>query len=357
MSIVCADDYRSRARGLLPAPLWDFIEGGSGDELTVDANRLAFDRISLRPRVLVDVSERSTATSVFGAALASPIGIAPTAYQRMLHPEGEVATARGAGQAGGLFVVSIFASRTLEEIAAAATGPLWLQLYWLRQRSALSRLVARAETAGYQALVLTVDAPVIGKRLRDLRNGFAIDAGVRAVNLDDALTEGKHISTPGTSAIATHAAATFDTSITWADLSWLRSTTALPLVLKGILTAEDAELAVAHGVDGIIVSNHGGRQLDGAIPAMRALPEVVAAVAGRVPVLLDGGVRRGRDILIALASGADAVLIGRPALWALTVDGSDGVAHLLSMLTEELSHTMALTGRPKLADLDPTVLA
>jgi 4-hydroxymandelate oxidase len=357
VSIVCADDYRSRAHGLLPAPLWDFIDGGSGAELTVDANSAAFDATLLRPRVLVDVTERQTATCLFGGAMTGPLGIAPMAYQRLVHPEGEVAAARGAGQAGALFVASIFASRTVEEIAAATTGPLWLQLYWLRRRETLCHLVARAEAAGYQALVLTVDAPVIGKRLRDLRNGFAIDPDVRAVNLDESITAGKHISRPGASAIATHAAATFDTSITWADLAWLRSITTLPLVLKGILTAEDAELAITHGVDGIIVSNHGGRQLDGAIPALRALPSVASAVAGRIPVLLDGGVRRGRDILIALAHGADAVLVGRPALWALAVAGGDGVSHLLRMLIEELSDTMALTGQVKLTDLDPTVLA
>lgn len=357
MSIVCADDYRSLAQGLLPQQLWDYIDGGSGDELTLGTSRRAFNDMLLRPRVLVDVSERQTSTSLFGAQLAAPLGVAPTAYHRLVHPDGESATARGAGAAGALFVVSIFASRTLEEIAQAASGPLWLQLYWLHDRTALAELATRAEAAGYQALVLTVDAPVIGKRLRDLRNGFAVDPDVRAVNLDSALMASTHTSLPGASAIATHAAATFDQSITWADLAWLRGITDLPVLIKGVLSPADALLAVAHGVDGIIVSNHGGRQLDGAIPALRALPEVVAAVAGRVPVLLDGGVRRGRDILIALAYGASAVLVGRPVLWALTVGGADGVANLLEMLTEELSHTMALTGRPKLSDLDPTVLA
>ncbi len=351
MPILCTDDYRALAQPRLPADVWDFIDGGSGAELTLDANRRLFDRALLRPRVLVDVSVTDTTTKLLGGALAAPLGVAPVAYHRLAHPDGEVATAQGAGAAGALFVVSIFASRSLEEIAAAATGPLWLQLYWLRRRSALADLARRAQDAGYRALVLTVDAPRIGRRLRDQRNGFAVDPAIRAVNLDDALMATTHEPVAGASAIAAHAAQTFDPTVTWADLAWLRSLTDLPLVLKGVLTAEDADRAVEHGADAIIVSNHGGRQLDGAVPALRALPEVVAAVAGRCPVLLDGGVRHGRDAFVALALGASAVLVGRPALWALAVDGADGVAHLLRLLTEELAHTMALAGRPRSADI------
>lgn len=351
MSIVCVEDYQTLARDRLDPQLWDFIAGGGGDELTLHANRRAFDQLQVRPRVLVDVSICSTTTSLLGSRLSAPLAIAPTAYHRLAHPDGEVATARGAGRAGTPLVVSIFASRTLEEIAAAATGPLWLQLYWLQRRSAIADLARRAKAAGYRALVLTVDAPRIGRRLRDLRSGFAIDPGVRAVNLDQELMAASHQRAAGESAIAVHAAQNFDQTITWDDLAWLRAVTDLPLVLKGILTAEDAARAVDHGVDAIIVSNHGGRQLDGAVPSLHALPEVVAAVNGACPVLLDGGVRHGRDIFIALALGASAVLVGRPALWALAVDGADGVAHLLSMLTDELEHTMALAGRPSLTDI------
>ncbi|WP_246157632.1 alpha-hydroxy acid oxidase [Catellatospora sichuanensis] len=347
--MLCTDDYRALARPRLPADVWDYIDGGSGAELTLSAGRRLFDRAELRPRVLVDVSVCDTAGKLLGDSLATPVGIAPTAYHRLAHPDGEVATARGAH--GALFVVSIFASRSLEDIAAAAAGPLWLQLYWLRRRAVLAELARRAQDAGYRALVLTVDAPRIGQRLRDQRNGFAVDPEVRAVNLDDALMATTHEHREGASAIAAHAAQTFDQTVTWADLAWLRGRTDLPLVLKGVLTAEDADRAVEHGVDALIVSNHGGRQLDGAVPALRALPEVVAAVAGRCPVLLDGGVRHGRDVFVALALGASAVLVGRPALWALAVDGADGVAGLLTMLTGELEHTMALAGRPRLADI------
>jgi 4-hydroxymandelate oxidase len=301
---------------------------------------------------MVDVSHVDTATRVLGAALGTPVGIAPTAYHRLAHPDGEVATAAGAGRAGALFIVAMFASRTLEDIAAAATGPLWLQLYWLRRRDALAALAERAYAAGYAALVLTVDAPRIGRRLRDVRNGFAVDADVRAVNLDPALMATTHERHGGASAIAAHAAQTFDPSLTWADLAWLRERTPLPIVVKGVLTGEDARTAVAHGVAGIIVSNHGGRQLDGALATLDALPEVVDAVDGACPVLVDGGVRSGRDVLVALALGADAVLVGRPALWALAAGGADGVADLLGLLTDQLAHDMALAGRPGLAALD-----
>ncbi|MDI1463931.1 alpha-hydroxy acid oxidase [Catellatospora sp. KI3] len=349
--MLCADDYRALAHARLRGDVWDFLDGGSGAELSVDANRAAFDRALLRPRTLVDVSRIDTTRKLLGGALTAPLGVAPIAYHRMYHPEGETATAAGAGRAGALFVASIFASRTVEEIAAAATGPLWLQLYWLRQRAALAELARRAQDAGFRALVLTVDAPRIGKRLRDLRNGFVVDPDIRAANLDPALMTSAHERRDGASSIATHAALTFDQTVTWHDLAWLKGVTDLPVVLKGILTAEDAARAVEYGADAVIVSNHGGRQLDGAVPALRALPEVVAAVAGRCPVLLDGSVRTGRDIFVALALGAEAVLIGRPALWALTAGGADGVAHVLSLLSAELEHTMALTGRPALADI------
>ncbi|MGY0233123.1 alpha-hydroxy acid oxidase [Longispora urticae] len=356
MSILCVEDYQPIARDRLTPEVWDFVDGGSGAERTLAANRQAFADLALRPRVLVDVSDPDPRTTLLGAALATPVAVAPTAYHRLMHPEGELATARGAGAAGALFVVSIFASQPLEEIAKEASGPLWLQLYWLRRRDVLADLVARAEAAGYGALVLTVDAPRIGRRLRDQRNGFAVDPSVRAVNLEAELMAATHERTEGGSALDRHAVETFDTTVTWADLAWLRGLTRLPLVLKGILTAEDAALACEHGVDAVVVSNHGGRQLDTAVASLRALEEVVAEVAGRIPVLVDGGIRRGTDVFCALALGADAVLLGRPVLWGLAADGADGVAGVLDLVTEELRHTMALAGRPRLADIDRTAV-
>ncbi|WP_328917646.1 MULTISPECIES: alpha-hydroxy acid oxidase [unclassified Streptomyces] len=349
---VCFEDYERLARLRLDDPVWDFIEGGAGGERTVGANRRAFDRVTLRPRVLVDVSRCDTGTELLGARLGTPVGVAPTAYHRLAHPDGETATARGAGAAGALYVVSIYASRTFEDIAAEAGGPLWLQLYWLRRREVLAGLVGRAAAAGFRAVVLTVDAPRLGRRHRDARNGFAIGSDISAVNLDPALMASAHVSGDGRSALAVHAAEAVDPSITWSDLAWLRSRSDLPLVLKGILTAQDAVLAVEHGADAVVVSNHGGRQLDGAPASLDALAEVADAVGAAVPVLFDGGVRGGTDVFAALALGARAVLLGRPVLWGLAADGAAGVAGVLDLATEELAHTMALTGRPDLASVD-----
>ncbi|GAA4873035.1 alpha-hydroxy acid oxidase [Kitasatospora terrestris] len=349
-------DYRALARARLPAATWDFFEGGAGAEWTLRANRAQFRRHVLRPRVLVDVSAPDCSTELFGARLAAPFGVAPMAYHQLACPEGEIATARAARAAGALLVVSIFAGRRLEEIArAGGDAPRWLQLYWLRDRAALADLAGRAEAAGFGALVLTVDAPKVARRLRDLRNSFAVPDGVRAVNLDAALAVGAARS--GSSAIEAHSVEQFDRSITWADLSWLRQKTSLPLVLKGVLTAEDARRAVDHGVDALVVSNHGGRQLDGAPPALAALPEVVDAVPADCPVLVDGGIRHGTDLAKALALGARAALIGRPVLWGLAHSGEPGARHVLDLLRTELLDTLVLSGRPTLADLDRTLLA
>ncbi|MFF0296547.1 alpha-hydroxy acid oxidase [Kitasatospora sp. NPDC004615] len=349
-------DFERAARDRLPAEIWDFVQGGSGAERTLAANRARFEQCRLRPRTLVDVSATDQRLTLLGSRLETPIGIAPMAYHQLFHPEGEVATARAAGRAGALMVAGIFASRTLESIAEAATGPLWLQLYWLRRRDALAALVERAEAAGYRALMLTVDAPRIGRRLRDARNGFAIPAHIRAVNVDQAVMAASHRAGHGSSGIADHAKEQFDPTLTWADLAWLRERTRLPIVLKGILTAEDARLATEHGVDAVLVSNHGGRQLDGALPSLAALPEVAAAVPPNLPVLLDGGVRTGTDVALAVALGARAVLIGRPLLWGLAADGERGAGQVLDLLKAELDDTLALLGRPRLAELDRTAV-
>jgi 4-hydroxymandelate oxidase len=344
-------DYEQQARERLPAPVWNFVAGGSGAELTVAANTRAFDeQVRIVPRVLVDVSGCETGTTLLGAPLAMPVGIAPTAYRDLVHPDGEIGMASAAGAAGALCVVSIFASRRLEEIAAAARGPLWLQLYWLRRRDVLVDLVRRAEASGYQAIVLTVDTPRLGQRLRTVRDGFALPPGIAAVNVDAAVMAAPAVD--GATVFAAHADVAFDPSVTWADLAWLRGITDLPVLLKGVLSPRDAQLAVEHGAAGIIVSNHGGRQVDGAIASLHALPGIVDAVAGRCPVLLDGGVRRGRDVFVARALGADAVLLGRAALWALAAAGAAGVEGLLLVVREELANLMALAGQPGLDGLD-----
>jgi 4-hydroxymandelate oxidase len=350
---VCVEDFEPLARARIRADHWDYIAGGSGAERALAANRAAFGRVALRPRVLVDVSRCDTAVILLGHEVSGPIVVAPTAFHRVVHPEAELATARGAADAGALYIPSFFSNHSLEEIAAAGgAAPRWLQLYWVRDREAFGGVIDRAAAAGYTALVLTVDTPVVGQRLRDVRNGFALGADMVPGNVT---LPGDLLRRPGVqgrSALADQALLAFDPSITWADLAWLRERSPLRLVLKGIATAEDAELAVRHGVDAIVVSNHGGRQLDNPIGTLDVLPEVADAVAGRCPVLVDGGVRTGHDVAVALALGADAVLVGRPVMWGLAVDGAAGVTRVLTMLRAELAHVMALIGRPRVDLID-----
>jgi 4-hydroxymandelate oxidase len=331
-------DYESLAHDLLDGPTWDYFAGGSADEVTLRANSDAFGRIRLRPRVLPEGDPVSTATSVLGTPIELPVLVAPTAYHGLVHPDGECATAAGAGTAGTVVVVSINSNRTLEEVAAAATRPVWLQLYLTGDHAADEEIVRRAEAAGFGALVLTVDRPVYGAREKDVRNGFRLPAHLRAANYD------------GTRDLR----ATAWTS--WAALDWLIATTRLPVVVKGILTGEDAAIAVEHGVAAVIVSNHGGRQLDGSIAGIEALPEVAAAVDRRCEVYCDGGVRRGTDVLKALALGARAVLLGRPIVWGLALDGVAGVAAVLELLRAELERDLTLSGRRKVSDVDRSLV-
>ncbi len=340
--LINLDDYEFSAREIMIQQHFDYYFGGSGDERTLNDNRRAFERLRLRPRVLVDVSTVVTQTSMLGVPLQMPIAIAPTAYMGLAHPEAECAVARATGDAGTVAIISINANRSLEEIAQAATGPLWQQFYLYPDRGFDQELLARIEAAGYRALVLTVDRPRYGKRDRDLHNGgFQLPPTLRAANFANSRI------TPRSD----------DCPTTWQDIAWLRERTSLPLVLKGILTAEDAALAVQYGVDGIIVSNHGGRQLDGAIASLDALPEVVEAVDGRCEIYVDGGIRRGTHVLAALALGARAVLVGRPILWGLAVNGQEGVRHVLELLRTELELVMALAGRPTLASIDRSLVA
>ncbi len=342
-------DYEVLAQACLDKPVWDYYFGGSGDELTLQANRTAFERIRLRPRFLVDVSTIDTHTTILGTPVNMPILIAPTACHCMAHPDGELATARGAGTVDTLMIASTVATRTLEEIAQAATGPLWFQLYVYEDRDFTASLIKRAQAAGYRAIVVTVDTPHISKRERDIRNNFVLPPPP-LVTANFTRQDTENATNPVTTHIDTSA------SLTWDLIPWLRSLTSLPILLKGILTAEDALLAVEQGVEGIVVSNHGGRQLDGAIASIEALPEVVDAVAGRCEVYLDGGIRRGVDVLKALALGAHAVLVGRPILWGLAVDGQAGVERVLKLLHGELEMAMVLSGKPTLASVDRSLV-
>jgi 4-hydroxymandelate oxidase len=358
MEPINIDDLESMARARLERSAYDYYAGAAGDERTLEANRRAFDRVMLRPRVLVDVSRVETAAIVLGERLSMPILLAPTAFNRLADPQGELAAARAAGDAGTAMIVSTISTFTIEEIAQAARGPLWFQLYVYKDREVTRELVARAEAAGYRALVLTVDTPRLGRRERDMRNGFTLPAGVTIRNLETcrAVVAGA-VAWPADSSFSAYVHGLFDASLGWDAVEWLRSITRLPILLKGILTPEDARAAVSAGASGLIVSNHGGRQLDGVEPTIRALPGVVEAVAGGAEVLVDGGVRRGVHVLKALALGARAVLIGRAYLWGLAAEGEAGVRRALAMLQSELELAMALSGRPTIAAIDRSLVA
>ncbi len=338
------DDVQRHAEQALPQMVYDYYAGGAGDEWTLRQNREAFEGYVLRPRVLVDVSERNTSTRVLGTAIDTPILVAPTAFQRMAHPEGEVATARAAAGAGTIMTLSTIASSSIEEVAAAAPGaPQWFQLYVYKDRGVTKELVERAEAADYRALVLTVDTPVLGLRDRDTLNRFVLPEGVELANLAG-LGHGTTLPETEGSGLFAWVSSLQDASVTWDDVAWLRSISDVPVILKGILTAEDARLAVENGFEAIVVSNHGGRQLDGSPATISVLPEVVEAIDGRLEVYVDGGVRRGSDVLKALALGARAVMVGRPVLWGLAADGEGGVSIVLDMLRHEFDVAMAIAG-------------
>jgi isopentenyl diphosphate isomerase/L-lactate dehydrogenase-like FMN-dependent dehydrogenase len=339
-------DYERLAEAACEPGYWGYVVGGAGDEVTLRENVEAFRRRVLRPRMLVDVSDVSTRTFLLGSEIAMPLGIAPTSLQRVAHRDGEGALARAASAAGTVYTLSSLASVRPRELAEAAPDALrWFQLYWSRDRGFTSELVAEAADTGFGALVLTVDLPAAGPRERDLRSGFKLPPELPMPNLPQRLT--------GTEYFHDTLGEIVDTSLTWRDLEWLSSECALPLVVKGILTAEDAALACEHGCAGMVVSNHGGRQLDGVSATLDALPEVAEAVAGRAEIYLDGGVRRGTDVATALALGARAVFVGRPALWGLAAGGEEGSGHVLELFRAEIALALLLLGCPTPADVGP----
>ncbi|MFN8584754.1 MAG: alpha-hydroxy acid oxidase [Dehalococcoidia bacterium] len=348
-------EYEALARERLSAMAWDYYSSGALDEITLRANREAFDRIELRFRVLRGARERDTSTTLLGRRHAWPLLVAPMAFARLAHPDGERAVARAGAANGVTMTLSTLSTTTLEDVAAASDHPRWFQLYVFRDRDLTAELVRRAEAAGYEALVLTVDAPELGRRERDARNRFALPPGLEAANIAAHLPP--VTADVGGSGLARFFATQIDPTLTWADVDWLRSLTRLPVLVKGVVHQEDARLAVEHGCAGVIVSNHGGRQLDTSIAAVRALPAVAGAVEGRAAVLLDGGIRRGTDVVKALALGADAVLLGRPVLWGLAVEGEAGVDHVLRLLRSEFEHAMLLCGAATRGDLTADLLA
>ena len=358
--VVALADYEAAARERLDAATWAYVQGGAGDELTCRANRDAWDALQLHPRVLRPLAGGHTRTELLGRTLSHPILLAPTAYQTQVHPDGELATAHAAAAQEAGLVLSIQAGTPMEPVARVMLaeprrGPLWLQFYFFStDRAALRAVIERAEQAGFEALVVTVDAPVSGARDRERRAGYRLPPGVSAVNLAGLMSSAP--SRP----LAEGQSALFDDLLhaapTWDDIAWLRSVTRLPVLLKGVLHEADAREAVAAGVQGLLVSNHGGRTLDTAVATAWALPRVVEAVQGQVPVLVDGGIRRGTDVLKAVALGARAVLVGRPYVHALACAGALGVAHVLRLLRDELEIAMALCGCATLAEVRPEIL-
>jgi isopentenyl diphosphate isomerase/L-lactate dehydrogenase-like FMN-dependent dehydrogenase len=331
-------DYERLASEALDAGPLGYFSGGAGDEVTLRENVDAWRRWRLRPRMMVDVGEVSTTVTLLGTEISMPIVVAPVAFQRMAHADGEPGMARAAAEAGTLMCLSTIATARPEEVAMAAPGGhRWFQLYCFRDRAVTQTLIDEAVEFGYEAIVLTVDAPRLGWRERDMRAGFVVPAEITVPSVAAALGAETPIG-------PAEAFALLDPTLTWADLEALVSGCDLPVLVKGVLTAQDAELALEHGAAGVIVSNHGGRQLDGVAPSAEALPEIAEAVAGRRPVLADGGVRRGTDVLVALALGADAVMVGRPALWGLAADGEQGALAVLRILRAEFELALALAG-------------
>jgi 4-hydroxymandelate oxidase len=333
---------------------YEYVAGGAGDEVTLGGNRQAFERLQLHPHVLVDVSKLDTRVKLFGQELAFPILLAPTAYHRLVHPQGELGTVQGAGDAGATLVASSFATTSIEDMAAVAKGPLWFQLYVNKDRGFTRALVQRALASGCRALCITVDTPVVGTRNRETRAGFTLPPGMERSNLK---------GLGATTASGSHRpreleiySAVLDPTLTWKEIEWIQTFSHVPVILKGILSPDDAIRAADLRVAGLIVSNHGARNLDTVPATVEALPWIAEAVKGRIPLLLDGGIRRGTDVLKAIAFGAAAVLIGRPYLYGLAASGAPGVKRVVDILRSEFEMAMALTGRRTIADIDRSAI-
>ncbi|KAJ2450778.1 Hydroxyacid oxidase 1 [Coemansia sp. RSA 2336] len=356
---VCIKDLEKIAEHVMPGGAWGYYASGANDEQTRRENEEAFDAYRLHPRVLRDVSKISTETTILGQKTKTPLGIAPCAMHKLAHPLGEAATSRAAAQHGSVMILSTYSTTSMEKVIAQGDGSTqyWLQLYVYEQRSVSETLVRRAERAGFKAIVLTVDAPVLGRRLVDARNRFNPPPHLRLENFMDPDVANSTYAPDQPLSVNETFGATFgangDQTLSWANgISWLKRITSLPIIVKGILTAEDTQLAISHGCAGVIVSNHGGRQLDGSLSTIDALAQVVQAAGDKLEVYMDGGIRKGTDIFKALALGARAVFVARPVLWGLAYKGEEGVLHALGLLQSELELAMMLAGTTCLAEID-----
>lgn len=369
---ITVEDLRKVARRRLPRGVFDYIDGGAEDERTLGRNVASFARIEFRPNVLRDVSQIDLSTSLFGSKIAMPLILAPTGYTRLTHSQGELSVARAAARAGIPYSLSTMSTRSIEEVAAVSTGSKWFQVYTWKDRGLVRELVERAAAAGYEALWLTVDTAVLGRRERDVRRGFSIPPQIGPGTIIDGILHpawtldfltheplqfanvAHHAGHGSNDAMpmAQHVMQNFDQKLSWSDVDWLRSIWDGPIILKGIQTVEDAAAALAAGVQGIGLSNHGGRQLDDGPVPIELVEPVAQLVQGAAAIICDGGIRRGSDIVKAIALGADACSIGRPYLYAMATAGERGVDHVLQFLREGFERTMALTGRTRVADID-----
>jgi len=356
MSAVNIFEFERLARERVSPMAWDYYSSGANAELTLGRNAAGFDEIELHYRVLVDVSERDAGTEVLGERISMPLMVAPTAFHRLAHEDGELATVRAAGAAGTVMILSTLSNTRVEDVVAAARGSVWFQLYVYRDRGATQGLVQRVVAAGCKALVLTVDAPLLGKRERDARNQFQLPDGLSIENM---MPAGYADMPTGVadSGLSAYFAGMIDPSLCWKDIEWLRSIADIPLLIKGVVRPDDARRAVDHGAAGVVVSNHGGRQLDTAPATIDVLPRIKDEVGDDLELLLDGGIRRGTDVIKAVAYGAKAALIGRPVLWGLGADGETGVRGVLELLRGEIDLAMALCGAPTVRDLDRELVA
>ena len=342
-------EFEALARTILPTMSFDYIVGGAGDEASLSANRRAFDRWAMVPRVLTGVRDVDLSTVILGQPVSMPVLLSPVAYQRLAHEEGEIASAEAARDAGTIYSLSTLSTRSIEDVGQA-TDAWWFQLYCFTDRAITLDLIQRAESAGAKAIMVTVDTPLLGRREADERNRFSLPEGISMVNVMQSI-KATLPNTEHGSGLAAFASSMLHSSLTWADIEWIASQTKVPVGVKGVLAAKDGRLAVEHGMKLVVVSNHGGRQLDHSIATLDALPRVTEAVDHACPVLLDGGVRRGTDVLKALALGADAVMIGRPYVWGLTCDGRAGVTRVIELLRAELKLDMLLSGCGTIADV------
>ncbi|XP_028578040.2 2-Hydroxyacid oxidase 1 [Podarcis muralis] len=355
---ICIADFEEHAKKFLRKSVYDYYKSGADDQQTLAENVSAFSRLRLYPRMLRNVSALDLSTSILGQKLSMPICVAATAMQCMAHADGEIATARACRSMGTGMMLSSWSTTSIEEVAQEAPEAIrWLQLYIYKDREVTRSLVKRAEKAGYKGIFVTVDTPFLGKRLDDVRNKFQLPPNLRMKNFEtNDLAFSSETGYGENSGLSVYVAEAIDPSINWEDMRWLRGLTSLPIVAKGILRADDAQEAVKHGVNGILVSNHGARQLDGVPATVEVLPEIIEAVGGKVEVFLDGGVRKGTDVLKALALGARAVFVGRPVIWGLAYKGEEGVKEVLKILKEEFQLAMALSGCQNVEAIDRTLV-